>query len=227
MFIGPHTGEDDEVLLSALEGIDTGHLQLLREGEGEGEREGEGGRGRRRKRRRRRREGREGEGGREGERKGERERGREGGREGGRERGRRGKKERGRRYCTHVYTCKCKISKSSRLATRGKMDRQTDRKTNRQKDRPSERQTVRQTDCQTDRLSDRQTVRQMDSTPIHQYLVQSLQHGAIVLHVLDHVRPLTLVGGDDPDLVWTDAGLHQLGHHLLHVHRLHPVRGEE
>ena len=36
MLIGPHTGEDDEVLLSALEGIDTGHLQLLREGGGGG-----------------------------------------------------------------------------------------------------------------------------------------------------------------------------------------------
>ena len=52
MLVGLHTGEDEEVLLSALEGINTGHLQLLREGGGEGgggegggrerEREGEG-----------------------------------------------------------------------------------------------------------------------------------------------------------------------------------------
>ena len=64
------------------------------------------------------------------------------------------------------------------------------------------------------------------------YHVQSLGHSAVELHVLHdihvHVRPLTLVRGDDADLVGLDPSLHQLRHHLLHIHRLTPggVKGQ-
>ena len=60
------------------------------------------------------------------------------------------------------------------------------------------------------------------------YHVQSLGHGAIELHVLHDVGPLSLVGRDDPDLVRPYPALHQLGHHFLYIHRLTPtgVKGD-
>ena len=44
------------------------------------------------------------------------------------------------------------------------------------------------------------------------HLVQSLWHGAIELHVLYHVGPLALIGGDDANLVRLHSTSHQLGH---------------
>ena len=40
------------------------------------------------------------------------------------------------------------------------------------------------------------------------YLVQPLRHGAIELHVLDHIGPLPFIGCDDANLLWLDAALH-------------------
>ena len=42
-------------------------------------------------------------------------------------------------------------------------------------------------------------------------------------HVLHNEAPLPLVGRHHPDLVRLDAGLQELGHHLLHARGLRPV----
>ena len=47
------------------------------------------------------------------------------------------------------------------------------------------------------------------------HLVQSLWHAAIELHVLYHIGPLTLVLGDEANLVGPHSISHQLGHKLL------------
>ena len=53
-------------------------------------------------------------------------------------------------------------------------------------------------------------------------LVEFLVHGAIQLHVVDNICPLTLIGCDDSNLLWLYSSLHQLGHHFLHVGSLRP-----
>lgn len=49
------------------------------------------------------------------------------------------------------------------------------------------------------------------------YLVEFGVEGAAELHVLDEVRALALVRGDDADLVRFGSGLQQTGGDLLHV----------
>lgn len=39
------------------------------------------------------------------------------------------------------------------------------------------------------------------------YLIELGMEGATELHVLDQVRPLSLIGGDDADLVWFCSSL--------------------
>jgi len=48
-------------------------------------------------------------------------------------------------------------------------------------------------------------------------LVEFLLERSVELHVVDDVRPLTLVGSDDSDLVGKDSGLEELGDDLLDV----------
>ena len=58
-------------------------------------------------------------------------------------------------------------------------------------------------------------------------LVEPLQHGAIVLHVLHYICPLAFIRSDDSNLFWTDACFHQLSDHLLNIYCLHPKDGEQ
>ena len=51
-------------------------------------------------------------------------------------------------------------------------------------------------------------------------LVEILLKGTVELHVVDDVRALALVGGDDADLAGDDPGFEELGHDLLDVRRL-------
>lgn len=54
------------------------------------------------------------------------------------------------------------------------------------------------------------------------YLIEFGVQGATELHVLDQVRALALVWGDDADLVWFGSGLQQPGGDLLYVGSLRP-----
>ncbi len=56
------------------------------------------------------------------------------------------------------------------------------------------------------------------------YRIQLLIHAPTELHVLDEVRPLPLVGCDDPNLLRLHPSLDQLAHQLLHIGCLHPVQ---
>lgn len=54
------------------------------------------------------------------------------------------------------------------------------------------------------------------------YLIEFGVQGAAELHVLDQVGALTLVRGDDADLVGFGSGLQQPGGDLLYVGSLRP-----
>ena len=49
------------------------------------------------------------------------------------------------------------------------------------------------------------------------FLVQVLLEGAVELHVVDDIRPLAFVGGDDADLPRDDSGFEELRNDLLDV----------
>ena len=46
----------------------------------------------------------------------------------------------------------------------------------------------------------------------------------MVLHVLNHVRPLALIWGYHTNLVWFHTTLHQTGYNLLNICSLGPVQ---
>lgn len=56
------------------------------------------------------------------------------------------------------------------------------------------------------------------------YLIKFGVQGATELHVLDQVGALTLVRGDDADLVGFGSGLQQSGGDLLYIDSLSPLK---
>lgn len=56
------------------------------------------------------------------------------------------------------------------------------------------------------------------------YLVEFGMQRAAELHVLDQVRALTFVWGDDANLIWLCSGLQQPGCDLFHVGSLSSLK---
>ena len=54
-------------------------------------------------------------------------------------------------------------------------------------------------------------------------LVQFLLHCAVELHIIDNVRPLAFVGGDDTNLLRGNTGLEELGYGFLDVGGFRPL----